>query len=102
MPAAPDVTLSRYKRVAEEFRIAWDFVNDLETGDTIPTAAVTAVRTDTGATVAAFLEQPALIVGAVVSIQVQGGTAGLDYDVTFSITTTQGDVFERVVRVRVR
>lgn len=34
--------------------------------------------------------------------QVQAGTAGNDYDVTFSAATTNGDRFNRIVRVRVR
>jgi len=33
---------------------------------------------------------------------VQAGTDGLDYDVLFRLVTTQGDAFERVVRVAVR
>ena len=66
---------------------------------------MTATVVSTGADVTgAFLQSPQRIgsTGAILGVQVQGGTDGLDYDVAFQLTTTQGDVFLRVVRVQVR
>lgn len=97
----PDKILSRPKRPTEEFRLAWDFVNDLEQGDAGASSDVKAFDVADGSDVSAtFLQGPALI-GNVVSVQVQAGTDGHEYDVRFQLTTTAGDVFQRVVRVRV-
>jgi hypothetical protein len=98
----PDATLPRPKRVNEEFGISWDFVNDMAAADTVATISITAKQVDTGADVTGTFLQGATFSGKVLSVQVQGGTAGKDYDVTFRNNTTGGDVFERVVRVQVR
>jgi hypothetical protein len=100
-----DRGLARSKRPGEEFRLSWDFVNDVEATDSYSAHAITAVDVASGANVSAtFLQNPVRIgsSGAVLGVQVQAGTDGKDYDVTFQLTTTQGDVFERVVRVSVR
>lgn len=101
----PDKTLSRAKRPTEEFRLSWDFVNDVEATDSYASHTITATVVSTGADVTAtFLQSPGRIgtTGAILGVQVQGGTDGLDYHVLFRLLTTQGDAFERVVRVAVR
>jgi hypothetical protein len=98
---AADATLSRAKRPIEEFRVSWDFANDLESGDSVTGQLVTAVDSDGTNVSASFLQSPA-ISGAKIVVQIQGGTDGKDYTVTFKATTTQGDVFERTLLVRVR
>lgn len=101
----PDKTLSRSKRPTEEFRLSWDFVNDVEASDSYASHTITATVVSTGADATGiFLQSPIRIglTGAVLGVQVQAGTDGLDYDVLFALTTTQGDVFQRVVRVAVR
>jgi len=101
----PDKTLSRPKRPTEKFRLSWDFVNDVEVSDSYASHAISASDVATGADVTAtFLQSPTRIgaTGAVLGVQVQAGTDGTDYDVLFALTTTQGDIFKRVVRVQVR
>ena len=101
----PDKTLPRRKRPTEEFRVSWDFVNDVEPSDSYASHAISASEAVAGTDVTAtFLQSPVRIgaTGAVLGVQVQAGTAGTDYDVLFKLTTTQGDVFERIVRVMVR
>jgi len=101
----PDKQLARAKRPLEEFRLSWDFVNDVEASDSYASHTISATVVSTGADVTGtFLQSPTRIgaTGAVLGVQVQAGTDGLDYDVLFRLVTTQGDAFERVVRVAVR
>jgi len=98
----PDKILSRPKRPTEEFRLGWDFVNDVESTDSGSAAAVKAYDVLDNTDVSATFLQDQTLVGNVVEIQVQAGTDGHDYDVRFQLSTTQGDVFQRVVRVSVR
>lgn len=100
-----DKVLTRAKRPGEEFRLSWDFVNDVEATDSYNAHAITAVDVASGVDVTTtVLQSPVRIgaTGAVLGVQVQAGTDGHDYDVLFQLTTTQGDVFQRVVRVSVR
>ena len=101
----PDKTLSRPKRPTEEFRLSWDFVNDVEASDSYASHVITASEVVAGTDVTAtFLQSPVRIgaTGAVLGVQVQAGMDGTDYDVLFALTTTQGDIFKRIVRVLVR
>ena len=101
----PDRSLSRTKRPGEEFRLSWDFVNDVEASDSYSAHAITATEVQAGTDVSAtFLQSPVRIgtTGAILGVQVQAGSDGKDYDVLFALTTTQGDVFQRVIRVGVR
>jgi hypothetical protein len=96
-----DAVLSRRKRPNEEFRISWDFTNDLEPGDPLAQQLVTA-KDSAGVDVSGTFLQGAAITGTKIVVQAQGGSDGKDYFVTFKATTAGGDVFERVVRIRVR
>lgn len=101
----PDVHLARPKRPTEEFRVSWDFVNDVADGDSYSAFEVKAFDVLDGSDVSVSLLQGAGrvgVTGAVIGVQIQAGTDGHDYDVRFQLTTTQGDVFQRVVRVAVR
>ena len=101
----PDRALSRSKRPGEEFRLSWDFVNDVEASDSYASHVITATDVQAGTDVSATFLQAAARVGAsgaVLGVQVQGGSDGHDYDVLFALLTVQGDRFERVVRVSVR
>lgn len=97
-----DKILSRYKRPSEEFRMAWDFVNDVESGDTASGFEVKAFDVADSSDVSGTLLQNAVRVGNVVDVQVQAGTDGHDYYVRFQLTTSGGDVFQRVVLMRVK
>jgi hypothetical protein len=104
--ADPDRWVGRDKRPIEEFVVQWDFVDDISAGDTVSAlggsgSAITAKRMDTGADDAGFLESPTLD-GTKLRVQVQGGDDKVDYHVTFKAKTANGDVFSRVVGVRVR
>ena len=101
----PDRLLLRSKRPTEEFRLSWDFANDVEAADSYASHTITAIDVQTGTDVTAtFLQSPQRVgtEGAILGVQIQAGTDGSDYDVVFALTTTQGDVFQRVVRVEVR
>lgn len=98
----PDKPLARSKRPTEEFRLAWDFVNDVEQSDSGSAFDVKAYDVADGSDVSAAFLQDATRLTNVVEVQVQAGTDGHDYDVRFQLTTTQGDIFQRVVRVQVR
>ena len=98
----PDRILSRPKRPAEEFRLGWDFVNDVEQSDAGATAVVKAYDVVDNSDVSSTFLQDPILVGNISEVQVQAGTDGHDYDVRFQLSTTQGDVFQRVVRVAVR
>ena len=98
----PDKVLSRYKRPSEEFRLTWDFLNDVEDGDTATTYSCKAFDADSGVEVTSTFLQAAGRSGNLVSVQVQAGTADHDYLVLFQLGTASGNVFQRVVRVPVR
>ena len=100
-----DKILARTKRPGEEYRLSWDFVNDVEATDSYAAHSIKAFDVASGSEVTAtFLQSPGRIgsTGAVLGVQVQAGTDGHDYDVLFQLTTTQGDVFQRVIRVSVK
>jgi hypothetical protein len=97
----PDAVVPRPKRTTEKFRIGFDFANDLATDDTIASYTVTAKRLDTDVDVTATFLAAGQSSGTVISVQVLGGTTGVEYDVTFTIVTTAGDTFVRVVRLAV-
>lgn len=98
----PDATLARPKRPSEEFRLGWNFVNDLESGDTIATYAVKAFDAADGSDVSATLIENPEISGTTVRAQVQGGTALHDYLIRFQAASSQGDIWQRIVKVAVR
>ena len=95
-----DVVLARPKRVAEKFRLRWDFTGDLEALDSISSEAITA-KDQTGAdATAAFTEMPQHT-ASTATVTLKAGTPGQAYYVSFQVTTSQGDVFERVALVSV-
>lgn len=103
----PDVWLGRDKRPTEQFVVEWDFIDDVAVGDTVldvggGSSSITATQVDTGADVSSTLLQGATRSGNKLRAQVQVGTAGKDYHVSFKAKTTNGDLFDRVVGVRVR
>jgi len=97
-----DRTLGRPKRSSEAFRVSWDFVDDLASGDTVTTGTITAIKASDGTNATSTVLASALTATPVVSVQVFAGSDGEDYDLKFKAITTQGDTFERVVRVQVR
>ncbi len=102
----PDASVPRIKRPDEEFPITFDFVDDLDTGDSLlpigdPGSSVTAID-NTGADVSDSFLEGATVAGTAIEVQVQGGTDGRNYDVIFEAKTNYGHVFERIVRIRVR
>lgn len=86
-------------------RYALDFVNYLNSGDSISTATVT-IGTITGDTDP--LQHPTgagtdvAIVGDKVTLRVEGGTDGNVYPIKVKITTAQGDTDSRVFRIVVK
>lgn len=94
----PDASMERDKRPDEEYRVQWDFANDLETGDSLSAQAVTIADVTTGADMTATMLQSPAIDGTKVVVQIQAGTPGKKYDVTFRATSAAGDKWTRVLR----
>lgn len=83
------------KQPAESFTIAVEFAGKLPSGASLVSGTVSAVRTDTGATDNTVLASTtATIVGTQARVKVQAGTSGIDYQVTFLCTLSNGDVLE--------
>lgn len=72
---------------------AWDWTGWLAASETITTAVIT---TEIGLT-----KDSQSIAAGVVTAWLSGGTAGENYDVACLITTNQGRVDERTLRIRV-
>jgi hypothetical protein len=102
MTMFPDAILSRAKRPSEEFRLGWDFVDDIEAGDTLLAQEVKCLKASDGSDVTATMIESPSLDGTTVLAQVQGGTAGETYHVRFQATSTAGDKWQRVVSLRVR
>jgi len=70
-----------------------DFVRQLATGDTITAASActVAVLEGTDANPSAMLLGSPVVLGSLVSQELQGGVAGVRYTLTFSVTTAQGE-----------
>ena len=98
----PDVLLSRTKRPNEEFRLAWDFQNDLESGDSISAYEVKAFDASDNSDQTSTMIQGPSQSGTIIKAQVQAGTDAHDYWVRFEATSSQGDKWQRVVRLMVR
>ena len=82
------------KGTGETFYVGFTYsAPDLDTGETITTATVAAT---TGITVGATV-----IDGAEVTAPVSGGTANTNYTVTFTVTTSAGNIFVDSLLVRV-
>lgn len=88
------VEVSKYR--AETIPISVDFSDDLGTGETITGSPVILVDVYTGADPdpSSILFNAATIAGNIVTQNVRLGLEGVIYDITFSVTTNLGNVFE--------
>ena len=58
----PDKQLARAKRPLEEFRLSWDFANDVEASDSYASHTITATEVQAGTDVTnTFLQSPTRI-----------------------------------------
>ena len=92
------------KQPSEIFPIGVDFTPDMESGDTLTTATVTAKNMDTGASSTATVLTGLAGVATSTDIVTQAITGGTDGDwhrVQFKATTTAGRVYEHEIDVRV-
>ena len=89
------------KQPSEEFTIALDFSGDLDTGETLSSAVVTATDS-AGTDVTATIVVSDAVSGDTWAVRVQAGTAGSDYKITVVVTTSTGQVYEHEVMMRVR
>lgn len=95
-------TLARGKRPDEKFDIEVDFTDDMEDGDTIATATVSAHdEADPGTDLTATLTENLVDVGLVVGCRIKAGTDGKTYVFRFKVTTANGDILEHDVLVGV-
>jgi hypothetical protein len=89
------------KRTATKARLSVDFAGEMESGDTVASATVTATD-DAAADVSASLISTISASGTKVLWTLKGwGTQGANYYVRVTATTTQGDVLPKVVRLRI-
>ena len=76
------------KKVGEKFRLPpFDVIEDLASGETI--ASCTAAATPAGLTLTGLVQ----ISGTQIHQIVEGGVAGTDYVIRFTMTTSAGQVF---------
>lgn len=94
----PDATLPRDKRPTEEFRLSWDFVNDLETGDTLTGGTTTCAEAVSGTDTTSTMLEANAVSGTLLVVPVKAGSAGKLYDLTFVGTSAAGDSWKRVLR----
>jgi len=91
------------KRVSETKRYSFDFVNLVESGDTI--ASVQSVTHQAAGNVAEVLALSAnspLATGTKVTAILGGGTHGEDYEITIKCTDSAGNTHEDDVLIKVR
>lgn len=92
---------------AEALLIGFDFSPQMEDGDTIEGSNANGtskveVRNPAGQVQAGMIEAGTFdIVGQTVQARILGGTAGVDYDVSFFAATSTGDYLEGKVTARV-
>jgi hypothetical protein len=84
-------TESLIKQPAESRVFSMNFAAMLAAGETL--AGVTSV-TYTGGDALLTLSGPAAYSGAVAQQRILGGTDGMEYKVTFIVTTSQGNILE--------
>jgi hypothetical protein len=83
------------KQPAEKLTIGVDFDDDLASGETISTAAVTEIDLATGiAPVSTVKDGSESISGSVVSQKLKAGTNGSRYKITIRATTDAPHIFE--------
>ena len=89
------------KQPSEEFTIAVDFSGDLDTGETLDSAVVTATDS-AGTDVTSTIVASDAVSGSTWAVRVRAGTAGQDYKITVTATTSDSQVYEHEVTMRVR
>ena len=89
------------KQPDEEFIISVEFTDRMTTGETIASNTVTAVNISTGADATDDVFDYATITGQFLYIRVLGGTSGISYKMTITITTSTGNILEEEVVIHV-
>lgn len=90
------------KQPDETFPITVEFDTELASGETIASAVVTATNMDTGETSTATVLSGSVIVSSPdVTQKVTAGAAGSWHRIEFTATTTNGNVYQHEVDVRV-
>lgn len=90
------------KAAAERFPITMDFASDMESGDTISTQSVTAIKTSDNTDATATVIATPSISGSKIIVVVQAGTAGQTYVITFRATTAAGYIYDASVAMMVK
>jgi hypothetical protein len=95
--------LTFYKQPAEKYTIAFDFTDRLPPDRTMSSAAITAIRTDTGAdATSTVIDTPtASISGFQVKFTVKAGTTAIDYKCTATVTLDNAHILEEDVLMKV-
>lgn len=85
---------------AEEVNHAFDFANELASGVTISSHAVTATDS-TGADATATIVDTSSLSGSVISARLQAGTDGQTYTVRYRATASDSEVLEKKLELRI-
>jgi len=88
------------KDPSEVVRLGVDFSNLLDTGETISTATVS-IRNAAGVAQAAMLSGSPTNSSGIVRQLITGGTAGMAYKISFTITTSTGQTLIEGADLRV-
>lgn len=92
----------RFSKIpTSEFLISNDFEDDLESGDTLSTKAVTATAASDGSDATSSVIESSLIEDDKVFVGVMGGTAGVDYRLTVKVVTTAGYKYQKDIIMEV-
>jgi hypothetical protein len=100
-----DRVLTRTKRPAEKFPLSWDFTEDVLPPDAYSAHAITATDVASGVDVSATILENAAhsdALGTVLTVRIKAGTDAHDYDILYQVTTTDGNIYQHVLRVSVR
>lgn len=91
------------KQPTETYTIAIDFTDRLPPGRSLASAAISAIRIDTGAdATATVIDTPtATISGFQVQFAVKAGTSGIDYKLTAVVTLDNGHILEDDLTMKV-
>lgn len=91
------------KQPSEKYTIAIDYTDRLPVGRSLSSAAVSAIRIDTGAdATSTVIDTPtATISGFQVQFTIKAGTSGIDYKLTVVATLDNGHILEDDLTMKV-
>lgn len=97
-----DIVLARFeKQPAEEVWIKIDWSERLESGESITSHTVSAIRVDTNASAPEVIGG-STVSGTILRIKAIDGSDGVVYKITARVTTSNGNIYESDVFMQVK